>query len=228
MSDNAENEQTVTPNIGLEELSAYLGDNPNVFQQHPELLELISLSDSRGTASLLERQVAMMKQRLGEHKNQQSQFMQVARENEQISDNFTDVICQMIGFTNLSQFATEFPRELRSKFNIDEVSFKTNQAASRRPSDNNAFQSSLRRLVNNRAVCDNRWPSEIMNLFFTDNIKSAALIPMRTHNNDVPLGVLALGSQDLEHYTNDLGTAHLDRLGLMSGLCLDRLQPSSC
>jgi len=208
------------------DLVHYLEENPNIFQQHPELLELVTLSDSRGTASLLERQVAMMKERLSEHKSQQSQFMQVARENEQISDSFTHVICQMIGFTNLSQFATEFPRELRSTFNIDEVAFKTAQAATRRPSDNEGYDDAVRRMVNNRAICDNRWPSNIMNLFFSADINSAALIPMRKPDSKEPLGILALGSHDPDRYTNDLGTAHLDRLGLMSGLCLARLQPN--
>ncbi len=209
-----------------EDLFHFLSDNPNIFQQHPELLELVTLSDSRGTASLLERQVSMLNERLREHKSQQSQFMQVARENEQISDNFTHVICQMIGFTNLSEFATEFPSELRTKFEIDEVAFKTEQAASRRPSDNEGYDDAVRRLVNNRAVCDNRWPSTIMNLFFSKDINSAALVPMRTYESKAPLGVLALGSRDPDRYTNDLGTAHLDRLGLMSGLCLARLQPA--
>jgi uncharacterized protein YigA (DUF484 family) len=208
------------------DLVSYLQQNPNIFQQHPELLELVSLSDSRGTASLLERQVSMMKERLNEHKSQQTEYMQVARENEQISDSFSQVICQMIGFTNLSQFATEFPSELRSTFKIDEVSFKTAQAAARRPSDNQGYDDAVRRMVNNRAVCDNRWPSNIMNLFFSPDIKSAALIPMRKADSTEPLGILALGSQHFDRYTNDLGTSHLDRLGLMSGLCLARLQPS--
>ena len=209
------------------DLADFLREHPNIFQQHPELLELVSLSDSRGTASLLERQVAMLKERLNEHKSQQSQFIQVARENEQISDNFTHVICQMIRFTNLSEFATEFPAELRSKFEIDEVAFKTAQAAERRPSDNEGYADAVRRLVNNRAVCDNRWPSSIMNLFFSKDINSAALVPMRTPECKQPLGILALGSRDPDRYTNDLGTAHLDRLGLMSGLCLARLQPAA-
>jgi len=213
--------------MSTEELVHFLKENPNIFQQHPELLELVTLSDSRGTASLLERQVSMLNERLREHKSQQSQFMQVARENEQISDNFTHVICQMIGFTNLSEFATEFPSELRTKFEIDEVAFKTKQASSRRPSDAESYDDAVRRLVNNRAVCDNRWPSSIMNLFFSKDINSAALVPMRAYDSKSPLGILALGSNDPDRYTNDLGTAHLDRLGLMSGLCLARLQPSS-
>ncbi len=222
-----ENQEQQTQSLSKADLVRYLEENPNIFQQHPELLELVTLSDSRGTASLLERQVSMMKERLREHKSQQSQFMQVARENEQISESFTRVICQMIGFTNLSQFATEFPSELRSTFNIDEVAFKTVLAAERKPSDTEGYQDALRRMINNRAVCDNRWPSAIMNLFFSSDINSAALIPMRTPESKQPLGILALGSQDPERYTNDLGTAHLDRLGLMSGLCLARLQPSA-
>ena len=124
------------------------------------------------------------------------------------------------------EFATDFPSGLRAKFNIDEVSFKTAQATSRRPSDMDAYENAQRRLLNNRAVCDNRWPSSVMKLFFSDNVKSAALIPMRI-NNDKALGILALGSQHVERYNNDLGTAHLDRLGLMSGLCLARLQSSN-
>jgi len=213
-------------NMNKDDFVNFLSDNPNIFQQHPDLLELVTLSDSRGTASLLERQVAMLNERLREQKSQQSQFIQVARENEQISDNFTHVICQMISFTNLSEFASEFPNELRSKFEIDEVAFKTAQAATRRPSDSDAYEDTIRRLLNNRAVCDNRWPSAIMNLFFSKDINSAALVPMRIPNNKEPLGILALGSQDPDRYTNDLGTAHLDRLGLMSGLCLARLLPN--
>jgi len=210
-----------------EQLVGFLKDNPNIFQQHPELLELVTLTDSRGTASLLERQVGMLKERLRTQQSQQSEFFQVARENEQISDSFSSIICQLIGFTNLSEFATVFPQALRKTFEIDEVSFKTAQAVERRPTDNKGYDDAVRRLVNQRAVCDNRWPSSVMSLFFSTSIKSAALIPMRTPTVDKPLGILALGSIDSERYTNDLGTAHLDRLGLMSGICLSRLQPST-
>jgi len=219
-SDNNTQQSQLSSN----DLAGFLQDNPNIFQQHPELLELVNLSDSRGTASLLERQVAMLKERLKQAQSKQSEFFEVARENEQISDNFSEIVVGMIGFTNLSEFATKFPAQLRNTFSIDEVSFKTVQSVERKPSDKQSYDDTVRRLTNQRAVCDNRWPSGIMNLFFSDSIKSAALVPMRTQTSDAPLGVLALGSTDSERYTNDLGTAHLDKLGLMSGICLSRLQ----
>ena len=66
-----------------------------------------------------------------------------------------------------------------------------------------------------------------MSLFFSGEIKSAALIPMNSVNGDAPIGVIALGSKDADRYTHELGTAHLDRLGKMAGICFTRLQPQT-
>ena len=129
----------------------------------------------------------------------------------------------MIGFTNLSEFATQFPNALKSIFGIDEVSFKTSQSVERKADDKKSYEDAMRRLTEQRAVCDNRWPSSIMNLFFSTEVKSAALIPMRNLDNNT-LGLLALGSKESSRYTHDLGTVHLDKLGQMSGICLARLQ----
>ena len=208
-------------------LRDYLETNPDLFQRHPDLLELISLSDNRGAASLLEKQVEVLKQQIADHKHQQQQFMQVVRENEQISDSFTDIVCDLIAYKNLSEFASEFPLALKRTFDIDEVTFKTPQSAERRPSDAEAYDNALRRLPKKKALCDNKFPSQIMNLFFSSDINSAALIPLITQEGESPLGILALGSTDPDRYSHDLGTAHLDRLGRMAGICLSRLQPAS-
>lgn len=215
------------PNFSTQDLTEYLRDNPTVFQQHPELLETISLSDTRSASSLLERQIGVLKERLLAQKMAQAELFQNARNNEDISNQFSDVICQLISCTNLSQFASEFPRVLRHTFAIDQVSIKTAQSVTRRPSEAAGYEETMRRLANNQAMCDNRWPSNVMQLFFSDDIRSAALVPLHTNNRQHTLGVLALGSRDADRYTHDLGTAHLDKLGLMAGLCLKRLQPQS-
>lgn len=208
------------------DLVEFLKTNPDIFKRHPELLELVTLSDNRSTSSLLEKQVEQLKTRLSRFQSKQSEFIEVARENEQISDSFSKVICQLIGFNNLSEFASEFPLALRKTFEIDEVSFKTKESTALRPAEDTVYQDALRRLVNNQSVCDDRWPSSITTLFFSDEVKSAALIPMRTSTDSDTIGILALGSKNPERYTNELGTAHLDRLGIMTGICLSRLQPT--
>ena len=208
------------------DLINFLKENPNIFQRHPELLELVSLTDDRGTSSLIEKQVDQLKLRLSRYQSKQSEFIEVARENEQISDSFSKVIYQLIGFNNLSEFASEFPVILRKTFEIDEVSFKTKQSTALRPSDKAVYDDALRRLVNNQSVCDDRWPSSITSLFFSDAINSAALIPMCIDTQSDAIGILALGSKNPDRYTNELGTTHLDRLGIMTGICLSRLQPA--
>jgi len=213
--------------FNYDDLTQFLRDNPGIFQQHPELLENLSLADARGAPSLLERQVAALKNRINNFQSQHHQLIEVARENEQISDNFTDVVCQLIAFNNLSEFSSELPKLIRKAFEIDEVSFKSIQSFSHKPNEIQGFDDTLRRLSNNQASCDNRWPSNILSLFFSNSIKSAALIPMSVDPKGRTLGILALGSKDTERYNNDLGTAHLNRLGIMSGICLARLQPET-
>jgi len=213
--------------IDIADLMAFLEQQPDIFERHPELLERVRFSDDRGTSSLLERQVAALKERLGRFQSQQFELIEVAKENEQISDSFSQIICQLIGFTNLSEFASEFPTALRKTFEIDEVSFKTELATSRRTDETESYADTLRRLANKDAACDNRWPSNIHSLFFSPAIKSAALVPMLNKEKGDILGVLALGSSDSNRYTNELGTAHLNRLGLMAGICLQRLQPAN-
>ncbi len=204
-----------------------LKDNPTLFQRHPELLELVTLADSRGTSSLLEKQVDTLRHRLQNMQSKQSEFIEVVRENEQISDSFVAIICKLIGYQNLSEFAAEFPSALRATFAIDEVTMKTAAAVAKRPSENAAYHAAIERLPNGVAACDNRWPSALLELFFASSVKSAALVPMKFEVDGETIGILALGSMDEERYTHELGTAHLTRLGLMAGICLHRLQLKS-
>lgn len=218
------NNSNSLPESSLTEFVTVLRDNPDIFKRHPELLELVTLSDSRGAASLLEKQIATLKQRLQSFQSRQSEFIEVVRENEQISDSFASIICQLIGFNNLSEFAAEFPAALRTTFAIDEVTFKTTIAVAKRPTEAQAYQDSLARLNNEQAVCDNRWPKAILGLYFSEQVRSAALVPMKAKADGVVVGILALGAYDAERYTHELGTAHLSRLGLMAGICINRLQ----
>ena len=56
--------------ILAQDLVAFFRENPDIFQRHPELLELVTLSDNRGTASLLEHQIATLKERLQRFQSQ--------------------------------------------------------------------------------------------------------------------------------------------------------------
>ena len=203
----------------------FLDNNPDIFQRRPELLDRLKLSDQRGTTSLLERQITRLQDRLHSFQAKHYELFDVARENEQINDSFSNVICQLISYRDLSEFASGFPQTLKQTFDIDEVSIKTTFAMSKKPVEAECYNEALRRLAPGKPVCDNRWPSNIVSLFFSDAIKSAALVPLLDSDDGEIIGVMGLGSNDPERYTHQLGTAHLDRLGVMCAICLARLQP---
>ena len=206
---------------------SFLVNNPDIFQRQPGLLDSLQLSDQRGTASLLERQINRLQQRLHSIQTEHDEMFDLARENEQISNNFSDVIGKLISYRDLAGFAGDFSSSLKHAFSIDEVSIKTSFAMSKKPNDAESYSEALRRLTHKKSVCDNRWPSNILSVFFSPEIHSAALIPLRETEGGEIIGVLGLGAMDSERYTQNLGTAHLDRLGTMCGMCLARLQPGS-
>lgn len=205
----------------------YLRNNPNIFVKEPGLLQLVNLSDERGTSSLLERQIDVLRSHLEQTRSAQQELINIAIENEAIMGNFTKVTEQLIACDDMSQFARKIPRVLMQTFDLEEVGFKTEQAVSNKEVEQQAYQHALLRMTDNQAVCDNKLPSAIVSLFFTKSVKSVALVPLIPLGNNKPVGIMALGSKDENKYTPDLGTTHLNTLGTMAGICLQRLQSKS-
>ena len=55
-------------------------------------------------------------------------------------------------------------------------------------------------------------------------IRSLALIPLRTECAAAPFGLLTLGSADLHRFRSDMGTAFLSRIGQLAAAALSRLR----
>jgi hypothetical protein len=55
-------------------------------------------------------------------------------------------------------------------------------------------------------------------------IRSVALIPLRTAAEAAPFGLLTLGSADAQRFRSDMGTAFLSRIGQLAAAALSRLR----
>ena len=204
----------------------FLQQNPDIFYQQPGLLSLITLPDGRGASSLLERQIDVLRSKLQQMELNHQQLISVAKQNEEISDSFASITNHLIAYSSFTEFASQLPKALMKTFTIDEVCFKAGKVvqSNTNKQDQAAYDQAVERMVNKRTVCDNKLPSSVIALFFQKPVKSVALVPLKTAESNKPIGILALGSQNPEKYTPELGTAHLDKLGLMAGICLQRLQ----
>ena len=144
-------------------------------------------------------------------------------DNERILGKLDAILSELLTYRHLSEFVADFPRKVREAFKLDQVTIKTEQSVSGKPSDKLNYKEAVRRLGSKRAVCDDRWPTAITNLFFAAPMASSALVPLLSRDEDTIIGVIALGSSDPERFAPELGTAHLDRVGVLAGLCYERL-----
>lgn len=204
-------------------IAQFLEKHPTIFDEHPELLDHLNLKDSRGTSSLLERQVARLQDRLENIHAQHHELATIANTNEQIMTKLDQVLVNLLSFQHLSEFLVGFPRAVRETFTLEEACIKTASSVSGKPSEKLSYKEAARRLSAKRAVCDDRWPQNVSALFFNTPVKSSALVPLFDVASGNLLGILALGSSDPKRFAPNLGVAHLDRIGLLAGTCLARL-----
>ncbi len=224
---NSVSNPNVKPASDVDLIAEFLRKNPTIFEQHPELLDHLQLKDSRGITSLLERQVARLQDRLEHIHAQHHELAGIALANEGIMTKLDTVLAKLLGTQHLSEFLVDFPRTVRETFTLEEVVIKTEASVAGKPSEKLSYKEAARRLAAKRAVCDDRWPQNVSQLFFKTAIKSSALIPLmgkqEGEQDGELLGILALGSSDPQRFAPNLGIAHLDRLGMLAGICLTRL-----
>ena len=141
-----------------------------------------------------------------------------------------ELTCQLLSFNDIETAINTLQGDLINLFKVDAISFRVTTEVEELAgfdgtyTDNTAYQDTIARVSNNQSYCDDRLPSKITEFLFADehdSIKSIALVPLVA--NDSIIGVLALGSATQERFTNNLGTAHLDRLGQVVGISLQRL-----
>ena len=79
-------EVAVTETFSEEDVVEYLHSHPDFFDRHPKLLMGLKLAHQPGSAavSLVERQVAMLRQRNGELERQLKDLVAVAKDNHEL------------------------------------------------------------------------------------------------------------------------------------------------
>ncbi|MBT5558808.1 MAG: DUF484 family protein, partial [Proteobacteria bacterium] len=92
-----------SPTTGIDEVLAYLKSNPNTVAQHPQILEYIQLSDEQdpGVASLIEKQAAVLREKVAKMHRQTDDLIVSARENESIHDRVFDLAIEVMRETSI-------------------------------------------------------------------------------------------------------------------------------
>jgi uncharacterized protein YigA (DUF484 family) len=214
--------------ISVKQVRGYLRDNPSFFDENPDILEtMIVPHNTEGAVSLIERQLAVLRSRNSEMKEQLDSLYSAAQENEMMFEKTNHLISGLLEANNLGALIESLYESLGSDYGVeaysltlfgDEVNLPKSMAQISSPDKAHKVIASI--LSSSGAVCGQLEASE-MNFLFGGHqnvLGSAATVVL---GQDSKLGVLALGNSDPHFYQNDMGTIFLDYLAEV----LSRLLP---
>lgn len=204
----------------------YLERHPDLLRRHPELLAKLELPHGKnGAVSLVERQVAVLREQLDYERRRLLYLIERAREYEKLTSQLHRLTIRLIPARDLEQMRVALHASLRQEFNAEAVALKLFPLDARTRRRDPLAQTFLRFVEENRCVCGPLSGDQFAVLFGTEEgaeLRSAALIPL---DGLTLSGVLALGSRDPQRFTADMGTDLLVRLGAIVSAKLSELHP---
>jgi len=214
--------QQELPRISEKDVLNYLQQNPDIFDAYPQVLADIKLQHASGKAvSLIERQVAVLRDQRKKLKRQLQDLVDIARENDELDRRLHQLTLRLIDCRRLGEVMDMLKNYLLRDFAVDAVTLRLRAIPGRADlaqyaefsGDAETVFDGFTRLVNERKpVCGRFRPEQMRQLFPANvlNIGSAALIPL----HDLPVfGMLAVGSVDAQRFHPEQGTVFLAQLG---------------
>jgi len=195
-------------------IADYLSSHPDFFQRHASLLETIQVPHGTGTTSLIERQVAILREKSRDLEEQLNGLIRAARGNEQIVTRLQRFTLELMRADGIDDVIATCQEVLREDFNADFVTLKiiSDDEGIHFISPKSDTLSNFETLFESKKpVCGRLKEQQQQFLFGEDkDIASAALIPLFGAEKT---GILALGSEQESRFHPGMGTVFISHLG---------------
>jgi len=229
ISNEKNNSQTdnANPVLSDETVANFLTNNPDFFHRNPTILSEMSLPHQSGNAtSLIERQVAILRERGIQTRHKLGELIEAAKENDNLLNTTQSLVIDLINADSLNSIFTLMQAELHKKFAIESASVTliTDAATQQQHSiDADFFQNTddaeqtISGIVNNnQSLCGSLRETEAAFIFSDTKyaVGSAAIASntiKRSTGSDIVV-MLAVAHHSADHYNSDTGTLFLDYL----------------
>ena len=207
-------------------IADYLQGNPDFFERHATLLTKLNLPHNRGSSaiSLVERQVAALRDKNEKLEARLRELIEVARGNDGLATKIHRLACRLIRAHSGPQLLESLEASLREDFGasewllllapvhgseVDSISSRHLRLLAADASEWKMFETLFESA---KPRCGQIRDSQRDFLFGagTVEIGSAALVPLRVESG---AGLLAIGSPDAERFHPAMSTEFLGRIG---------------
>lgn len=213
------------------DIADYLRSHPDFFERHTGLLLKLKLphQTNASTVSLVERQVAMLRQRNADLERQLKDLVAVAKQNGALVEKIHALATKLMAAPTLEDKLERLESSLREEFAAERAVVVLFEAAGLEPRagfarvldrDDESLKPFAAFLRAARPRCGPLRDRQREAVFGreADSIASAALVPLGA---GAELGFLAIGSRDAEHFHPGKRMDFLSRLGELVGVAIE-------
>ncbi len=217
--------------IAEKDVIEFLQKHPRFFENNLDILSELRLPHPSGTAiSLIERQVDVLRDNNHNLEQKLNNLIQIARDNDRLNGRIQKMALALMETTELDEVFYAVQVILRSEFDADTTTLRCfGTPKSPTSLDENSFverDAALEKQFGkffdkNKPVCGPLNASQAQYLFSdnAESIISAALVPINGQQDLI--GMLAIGSFDINRFHPAMGTVFLTYIGEMIGRSLE-------
>jgi len=204
------------------EVAEFLTEHPEFFQENPDVLEGLALSDApKGTISLAQRQTENLRKKSKQLQEQLHALLDNAHSNSELQDRIHRLCLALMDTSSLEDLLSLLVKELKQEFLAEFVSIRLFSSKhvqyELEEMDDNIEQIDIN--DERLAVFDNlrskqqpvcgRLTNDQKTILFNDNagqVESIACLPL---GDKSVYGLLAVASTDPNRFHSDMGTVYL-------------------
>lgn len=205
---------------------AYLRADPDFFQHHAKLLSELNLPHDSGQAvSLIERQVAILRERNMQMRRRMNELMRAAKDNDELFAKTRTLTLELLNVHSWHELNEVLATYVLADFQADFVCCHLEHLPVFLDHlHSHEGESPYARFTRGNApVCTTLRAEELADLFPVqdhDQDGSAVLAPLFWENGE---GCLAIGSRQIDRFTSDMDTLFVTYIGEVLSRVIQRL-----
>lgn len=218
----------VSVELDDEAVREYLKDNDDFLQRHPDMLDYLHVSHATGSAvSLVEKQVAVLRERNMDMRHRLTTLSANARENDRLYDQSSKLVLKLLEARTLAELNETLLDSLCNGIGVEYATLilygESDDSGGVRTEARDEVSARIGSLFRgHKSVCGTLRKAELRYLFpDAGDSGSAAIAPLA---GDEPSGLIAVGSSDADRYNSNVGTLFLTHIANVIARLLPRLQ----
>ncbi len=221
----AERQTCDNDELSADQVRAYLSNHNNFFAENQELLDVLKIPHSSGSAvSLVEKQLSLLREKNEKLLAQLNVLVQIARQNDDLFQKMHKLTMALLEASNLDDALVSIESVLHEYFKADFVSIRIfhpqNSSVHSRvfvSSEDERVQLFNKIFESGRPKCGSLVPEHAEFLYGdnADRVNSAAIIPIVSDNLKA---LIAIGSLEEQRFLPTMGHLFLTQMGELIGI----------